>query len=346
MNKKKSKKLAAQVLLFTAVMLLTFYAVFRGQDLRQIAAAVGQMSLQGVFLAVFLALFFVAAEGFMIWYLLRGMGGGTGLLRCMGYSYVGFFFSGLTPSATGGQPMQLYYMKKDGNSLSGSSVVLLAVAIIYKFVLVLTGIFLLLFWNRPLQNRLQGYYALYLFGLSLNVVVVSALLLVMCRPEIVRTILRAGERILVRCRLRKESAGSEEKISAFIDGYGEAVSYLRTHRRAVCVVVAGTFLQRFSAFLLTYVVYWGLGLSETAPLTIVLLQASVSIAVDMLPIPGAQGITEAMYGAVFLRVFTEQYLMPSLCLSRGISFYFTMLVSLCVTFLFWCQDIRKKENLS
>ena len=57
MNKKKSKKLAAQVLLFTAVMLLTFYAVFRGQDLRQIAAAVGQMSLQGVFLAVFLALF-------------------------------------------------------------------------------------------------------------------------------------------------------------------------------------------------------------------------------------------------------------------------------------------------
>ena len=61
----------------------------------------------------------------------------------------------------------------------------------------------------------------------------------------------------------------------------------------------GTFLQRFSAFLLTYVVYWGLGLSETAPLTIVLLQASVSIAVDMLPIPGAQGITEAMYGAGF-----------------------------------------------
>ena len=346
MNKKKSKKLAVQVLLFTAVMLLTFYAVFRDQDLGQIAASAGQMSPQGIFLAVFLALFFVAAEGFMIWYLLRGMGSGTGLFCCIGYSFVGFFFSGLTPSATGGQPMQLYYMKRDGNSLSQSSVVLLAVAIIYKFVLVVTGILLLIFWNRPLQNRLQGYYALYLFGLSLNAAVVFVLLLVMCRPEIVRVILQRGERILVRCRLRKESHGSEERISAFIDGYREAVSYLCMHKKAVCVVVAGTFLQRFSAFLLTYVVYWGLGLSETSPLTIVLLQASVSIAVDMLPIPGAQGITEAMYKAVFLAVFTKHYLMSSLCLSRGISFYFTMIVSLCVTFLFWYQDVRRKGGKS
>lgn len=36
--------------------------------------------------------------------------------------------------------MQLYYMKKDGNDLADSSVVLMVVAVIYKFVLVLFGV--------------------------------------------------------------------------------------------------------------------------------------------------------------------------------------------------------------
>lgn len=63
---------------------------------------------------------------------------------------------------------------------------------------------------------------------------------------------------------------------------------------------------------------------------VMFLQASVYIAVDMLPVPGAQGITELMYRSVFLSVFTERFIMPSLYVTRGISFYFLLLVSLVV----------------
>ena len=50
------------------------------------------------------------------------------LPRCIQYSFIGFFYSGITPSATGGQPVQLYYMNKDGNRGSDSTVVLMTVA--------------------------------------------------------------------------------------------------------------------------------------------------------------------------------------------------------------------------
>jgi hypothetical protein len=33
--------------------------------------------------------------------------------KVMRYSFIGFFFSGITPSASGGQPAQIYYMNKD-----------------------------------------------------------------------------------------------------------------------------------------------------------------------------------------------------------------------------------------
>ena len=68
----------------------------------------------------------------------------------------------ITPSATGGQPMQLYYMSRDDNRLSESSVVLMTVALIYKLVLVLIGIAALVFWQKPLRVYLEEYFPLFL----------------------------------------------------------------------------------------------------------------------------------------------------------------------------------------
>lgn len=54
------------------------------------------------------------------------------------------------------------------------------------------------------------------------------------------------------------------------------------------------------------------------------------IAVDMLPIPGAQGITEAMFQNVFRDIFTGRYIAASMCIIRGISFYLCMAAGLVV----------------
>ncbi len=330
MNKKKVHELIVNVGIFAAVMALTFWSVFRGQDFAEIAGAVGQMSGVYLFAAVFLAVFFVAGEGCMIWYLLRGIGQRTTLPRCVSYSFIGFFFSGITPSATGGQPMQLYYMKRDGNSLSAASVVLMTVAVIYKLVLVLTGVGILLFWGAPLKKYLQAYYGLYFLGLFLNVVLVVILLMIMFSQRTIRTCFYRIENIMVRIHLWRQSEARQEKVEQFLAGYQQTVAFLKSHKRMIVMTIAGTFLQRFSVFVMTYVVYRGLGLSGVAMLDIVLVQAAVYIAVDMLPIPGAQGITEAMYRCVFQNIFVGNYLVVSVCITRGVSFYLMLLVGLAV----------------
>ena len=134
MNEKGARKFLFHIGLFTVIMLLTFWFVFRSQDISRTAEAVRRMDPGYLAGAFFLAVFFVSAEGCMIWYLFRGIGEKSRLSRCIGYSFIGFFFSGITPSATGGQPMQLYYMKRDGRSLAVSSVVLMSVAVAYKLV--------------------------------------------------------------------------------------------------------------------------------------------------------------------------------------------------------------------
>ena len=228
--------------------------------------------------------------------------------------------------------MQLYYMKKDGNSLSSASVVLVTVAIMYKFVLALTGIGILLFGRKSLKNYFQGYGWLYLLGLLLNIVVIAVLILVMLSPGIIKAAFFKTEEFLIHLRVWKKSEIRKNKMERFLSGYQETVCFLRNHKKMIGAVAIGTFAQRFSAFLLTYVIYRGLGLHGFSMWDIVWLQASVYIAVDMLPIPGAQGITEAMFQSVFESIFTKQYLVASICISRGISFYLIMLLGFVVVF--------------
>lgn len=342
-KKQNIRRNVVSVFIFLTIMCLTFYTVLHGQDWSQVGNALKQLSFPWLMLILVTALFFVCAEGGMIWHLLRAVNpGGSGFIRCISYSFIGFFYSGITPSATGGQPMQLYYMKKDGNSLSGSSVVLMTVALIYKFVLVMIGGAMLVFWRNPLRIHLRGYFFLYLLGLSLNILLVGILLAVMLAPERIRGIICRTEEILVRLGLLKASGKRKEKISQFIDGYRNAMVFLRKRKGSVGAVVVITFLQRCSLFFLTGLVYLGFSQKGTGIVTIMLLQAAVSVAVDMLPLPGAQGITELLYYRVFGTVFAGGYLMPSLYVTRGVSFYFLLLVSLLVV----CGNgIYRRKNL-
>ena len=141
MNRKNL--ISAGVLLILAA--LTVSAIFKGNDMAAVFAAMGKLHPAYLCGAAATAIFFVSAEGMMICYLLRSLSYRTGMATCIKYSFVGFFFSGITPSATGGQPMQLYYMQKEGHKVSDSTVVLMTVAVIYKFVLVVMGAGILVF---------------------------------------------------------------------------------------------------------------------------------------------------------------------------------------------------------
>ena len=139
------------------------------------------------------------------------------------------------------------------------------------------------------------------------------------------------EKQFIRLDIWKANPQRMDKVQTFTGNYRNAVDWLKQHPGILIVVIAVTFLQRCSVFLLTYMVYLGLGQAGTSIQEVVLLQASVYIAVDMLPLPGAQGITELMYRSVFAPVFSKGSLIPSMLISRGLNFYFLLLAGAGVT---------------
>ena len=108
-----NRKNIISAIIFILLAALTFSAIFKGNDMGAVFAAMNKLHPIYLIAAMATAFFFVSAEGFMICYLLRSLNYKTSVAACVKYSFVGFFFSGITPSATGGQPMQLYYMNKE-----------------------------------------------------------------------------------------------------------------------------------------------------------------------------------------------------------------------------------------
>ena len=81
---------------------------------------------------------------------------------------------------------------------------------------------------------------------------------------------------------------------------------------------------------------------------ITLLQSMISVSVDMLPLPGGMGISETLYIRMFEPVFGD-LLLPSMLLSRGLSYYGQMLISAimtCVAYFVIRDDTQteKKEK--
>lgn len=288
-RKSTDRKYGKEFFLFLAIMMLTFGVVLRGQNFSQLKSTLIRMKPVYVGAALFLSVFFVAAEGCMICFLLRSVGIIVHVRQCVGYSFAGFFFSGITPSASGGQPMQLYYMKRDGIPLPEGTAVLMAVATAYKFVLAVVGMMILLFWQKLLKEHFGGYFFWYIVGLSLNVLLVILLLFVMLKPVLIRHL---AEKIIVmaqKCGMKIPKEKWLEKLDGFLDGYRGTVLFFREHKEKILILIVMTFVQRSSAFLLTFLVYLGFGLSGTAMYQILLLQAAIYVAVDMLPVPGAPG---------------------------------------------------------
>lgn len=326
MEKKKIFKKIIETVFFFGVMLLSFYTIFVGQDLPVIWEKIKTMSLGNVFIAALLALGFVSFEGIMIYFLLHSLDKNTRFTDCLDYCFIGFFYSSITPSASGGQPMQLVYMTKDGRKFGSSFVVLMSIATMNKIVLTLLGFGLVIFAKPVLNENLNGYRTLFFIGLGLDFIWVLILVSLMAFTEPLRKLIVKIISFIFRRhpnRLKKLL----EPVNGFFQNYQNSLSFITSNPLRILGIFVFSIIQRLLPILITAVVYYGLGMNQTPFGVILIMQAAIYVTVDMLPLPGAQGVTEGMYREVFKNLIPASSIMSSMYITRGINFYFILVFS-------------------
>ena len=327
------KKLFWEVVFLIVVFTGTVYGVFHGEDLGKSIRIIREVKKIYLLPAVACVVFFIWGESIIIHYLMRTLGTRLKKWTCFLFSSIGFFFSCITPSASGGQPAQIYYMRRKNIPIPVATLVLMIVTITYKAVLVLVGLAIIVFGQGFMHRYLTGILPVFYLGILLNVLCVGFMLILVFHTTLAQSLMEKGLGFLEKLHLMHYKQSRHEKLNAAMEKYKETAVYFKTHKHVVLIVLAITFAQRFALFLSTYFVYLAFGLSDYAVGTIVMLQAVISISVDMLPLPGGMGISEKLFLTIFVPVFGAQLVLPGMILSRALSYYTELLLSALLTVL-------------
>ena len=327
---KSRKKIIFNGVFLAVVFALTIYGVFHGEDLSSMMDAIHRADKRWLIPGIALVAFFIWGESIIIWYMMRSSGIQLKKRTCFLFSSVGFFFSCITPSASGGQPMQIYYMKKEKISIPVSTVILMIVTITYKLVLVVIGIGIAIFGREFLHKYLEGILPVFYLGLALNIFCVTFMTILVFHPLLAKAIMVKGMKLLERLHLVKKKDGRLKKLEDSMDTYRNTAAYLKNNPFVIVKVIGITFIQRMALFAVTWFVYQAFGLHGTGFWEILFLQAVISVSVDMLPLPGGMGISETLFLNIFSPVFGG-LLLPGMVLSRGLGYYGELLISAAFT---------------
>ena len=175
--------------LFGALFLLllggaTLYVLHRELNGQDIVGTIRNADIRWVLAAVAAMILYAIADGINIRRCLKLAGYEISFAQMMKYSFAGFFFSSITPSSTGGQPGQLYFMAKDKLKVSHSAFTLLCALLSFQCAAVVLGVLGVLFSNGDVF-KLQGKFA-YVFpiGFALNLIIILFLFCVLFTRKI------------------------------------------------------------------------------------------------------------------------------------------------------------------
>lgn len=146
---------------------------------------------------------------------------------------IGQLFNCVTPFASGGQPIQAYYMTRGGMPVGKATSVLLAKFIVYQTVLALYSAGVLIFEYRNFVENIEGFSKLALIGFIVNAAVVVVLFCVGFFPKITGGFFQSCLVILAKLRIVRDpkgtGAGIDREINSFHQGFIRAAPGTERH---------------------------------------------------------------------------------------------------------------------
>lgn len=343
---KSGKRYIFDVLLLVLIFFLTYRLILGGQDISEIISDLLSASGKWVLAGAVFAVVYVCCEGFVIRYMLHILKQRSTVFTCLKYAFIGFFFSYITPSASGGQPAQMYYMSKDGINAGFSALIMLLITIAYKSILMMLGAVFFIFKYDFVKVHTSRISWLIILGVILNSAFIFLLVLMLRRPEFMRkTGLNIVDFFGSRRFIKPEKDEKlREKINSVCDNYSSGAEYIKSNPKPVITVFLITAAERILLLAVTWAIYRSFGLSGSSFSDIISLQSMIGVAVEMLPLPGAAGITESCFLRVFKNIFTDDLVRPALLATRGLSFYLILFIGAAVTLAAHIKVLRTNTN--
>ena len=241
---------------------------------------------------------------------------------------LGLFWSGITPSSTGGQPMQVYYMSKHKVDVGYSSSRLLNRFLVYQITMtVMTVIAVILkfsYFQEHMDTPILS--TLVTIGFISQTFITLVFVFLAFSKNLTAKATRGIASLLCKIRLIKDKDRLEKSLETQLAKFHSGNRMIFSKPKLVIMAVVLTVIQLIAMFLVPYCIYRGFGLNQASPFDMVCSQAFVTLISGMIPIPGASGAAEFSFTALFALFFTPATIKSATLIWRIITYYLSILV--------------------
>ncbi len=340
----KKGKYYISMIVMVLLIAVTFVFLLKDSSPQALLDVIQSVNPWFVLIGLGMMLLFVSCEAFNIHNIMKSLDKKVPFLRCLKYAFVGFYFSSVTPSSTGGQPMQVYYMKKDNLEVGPASLTLMIIMAVFQMSTLVYGAIAFLIKGQLVLEHVRALGFLVLYGVIVNIGLVTGICVMVFSDKLVHRLVMWCARMLKRLHLVKDSEKLEKSLEQQIHEYKKGAKHLRQHPTVLIKVFATVAVQLVASYSVPFFVYKAFGLNQYGFLDIVAVQALLTIAVSSLPLPGAVGASESGFMVIFRIFFTPQLLLPAMLLSRGISFYSFVVISGIVSVVAYLHSSRRNHR--
>ena len=253
---------------------------------------------------------------------------------------IGQFLNGITPFQSGGQPFQIYLLKKDGFRISDSSCAMIKDFISYQIALIIMGVLALII---NFKLKLVGLSWLIFIGFIINIIVLIILFLSVFAKKTVMKLIDKLITLLVKIRIIKNDDVLRKKIIDGLNNFYEGGVELRNDKTKLMISILTNIINLTLLYIVPFIIFKSARFNDITILGSISLTAFVMLIGNFIPIPGATGGIE--YGFIrFFSVYKIKGVLLSSCmlLWRFITYFFGMLVGFIVLIL--KEGFRKNEN--
>ena len=340
-KKSKIKKVLVNLVIFILLIILTFSLVLKDQDVSQIFCAVSKVKKQYILLAVAAMSIYILGEAINITRILKELGEKSNFISNLRYTLIGFFFSAITPAASGGQPMEIYYMHKDNISVAHSTLALLMQLCSLQTVTITVGIISAVLHFEVLKS---GLIYLLILGIILNSSALMLLIIAIFSKRLSEGLIKFAVKVLKFFRIPNVEK-KQEKLEKELESYQTSAKYIKEHRILMLKTVFTTVIQMIAYYSVPYWIYLAFGLTQYNVFEILTLQAVLYATVSGIPSPGSVGVSEGGFLGIFKNAFPETVISSAMLLTRVANFYLFIIISAIIVMVSTFREKRQEKKL-
>ncbi len=241
---------------------------------------------------------------------------------------IGQFLNGITPFQSGGQPFQIYLLKKDGVRISDSTSSMIKDFISFQVALILMGL-VAIFTNKylniiPNKGHLTWLISL---GFLINVIVLAFLLLITSTKTVSLKIINKILDFFFKFRFTKKLKLTKKSLMEGLDHFYSSTLELKKNWKTLIISIITNVINLVLLYTIPFIIFKSMGAESVTILSSVVLTAFVMLIGNFIPIPGATGGIEYGFISFFSNLGIGFLILPgAMLLWRFVTYFFGMLI--------------------